>query len=108
MKPEVIDGGYKVNPEYSNLGLDRAIMHALLESDLPPKEKCYSRLWQEGQITDGAGADTTSNALTVIHFHLLDNPDILQKLRSELEDSIPDKSQPVDLGIAEKLPYLVS
>jgi len=46
--------------------------------------------------------------LTVIHFHLLDNPDILEKLRKELEDAIPDKFEAVKLSVVEQLPYLVS
>ena len=105
---EVIDGNYKSNPEYSELGLDKTIFHALLDSNLPPEEKLHSRLWQEGQVVIGAGADTTSNALTVIHFHLLDNADILEKLRKELEDAMPNKFKTAELSVVEKLPYLVS
>ena len=59
-------------------------------------------------VVIGAGADTTANALTVIHFHLLDNADILGKLRKELEDAMPNKFEPADLSVVEKLPYLVS
>lgn len=65
-------------------------------------------MWQEGQVVIGAGADTTANALTLLHFHILDNTDILKKLRKELEDAIPDKFAPVELRVVEKLPYLVS
>jgi len=89
------------------LGLDKTIFHALLESDLPPEEKLHSRLWQEGQVVIGAGADTTSNTLTVIHFHLLDNLDVLEKLKKELKDAMPDKFKPAELSVVEKLPYLV-
>jgi hypothetical protein len=105
---EVIGGNYKSNPEYSDMGLNKTIFHAVLESNLPPEEKSHSRLWQEGQVVIGAGADTTSNALTVIHFHLLDNPHILEKLRKELEDAVPDKFKTAELSLVEKLPYLVS
>lgn len=89
------------------MGLGKTIFHALLESDLPPQEKHHSRLWQEGQVVIGAGADTTSNALTIIHFHLLDNSDVLEKLRKELEDAIPDRFGLAELSAVEKLPYLV-
>jgi cytochrome P450 len=89
------------------MGLDKTIFHALLESDLPPQEKLHSRLWQEGQVVIGAGADTVSITLTIIHFHLLDNVDVLEKLRKELEDAMPDRFEPAKLGVVEKLPYLV-
>jgi cytochrome P450 len=91
----------------SKLGLDKTIFHALLESDLPSEEKLHSRLWQEGLVVVGAGATTTSNTLMVTHFHLLDNPDTMEKLRKELEGAIPDKFAPAELSVVEKLPYLV-
>lgn len=104
----MIDGVYKTSPEQHELGLDKTIFHALLESDLPWEEKLQSRLWQEGQVVIGAGADTTANAITITHFHILDNPDVHQKLRAELEEALPDKYAPVELRIVEQLPYLVS
>jgi cytochrome P450 len=105
---EVIDGKYKFNPEHLELGLDKTIFHALLESNLPSEEKRHSRLWQEGQVVIGAGADTTSNTLTVIHFYLLDNATLLEKLRKELEEAMPNKFELPKLSVVEKLPYLVS
>lgn len=56
----------------------------------------------------GAGADTTANALTITHFHILDNPDVHKKLRTELADALPNRDEPVDLRVVEQLPYLVS
>lgn len=83
------------------------IFHELLNSDLPPWEKSLERLWQDGQVVVGAGADTTANALTVTTFHLLDNPDKLQRLKSELETLMPDPCSPVKLRELEQLPYMV-
>ncbi|KUJ12388.1 cytochrome P450 [Mollisia scopiformis] len=102
----VIDGRYKTTQEGTELGLDKTIFHALLESDLPPEDKLHSRLWQEGQVVVGAGADTTANALTVTHFHILDNPDVQKRLRDELVAALPDKSASVELRVVEQLPYL--
>jgi cytochrome P450 len=65
-------------------------------------------LWQEGQVVIGAGADTTANALTITHFHILDNPDVHKKLRAELEEALPNRDEAVDLRVVEQLPYLVS
>ena len=103
-----MNGVYKANKEYETLGLEKTIFHEILESDLPPEEKSFERLWQEAQVTIGAGADTTGNALTVTHFHLLDNPDMLEKLQAELEEALPNKYDPVELRVVEQLPYLVS
>ncbi|KAJ9635132.1 hypothetical protein H2199_008618 [Coniosporium tulheliwenetii] len=83
------------------------IFHELLNSDLPPWEKSLERLWQEGQVVVGAGADTTANALSVTTFHLLDNPDKLQRLKSELATLMPDPYSPVKLRELAQLPYMV-
>lgn len=82
------------------------MFHALLESDLPPEEKLQSCLWQEGQVVIGAGADTTANALTITHFHILDNPSVHQKLHEELAAALPNKHGDFDLRVVEGLPYL--
>lgn len=105
---EVIDGKYKHSQDQIDLGMDKTIIHELLESDLPPEEKLHSRLWQEAQVVIGAGADTTATALTVTHFHVLDNPHVLKVLRAELKTAMPDKFAPAKLSIVEHLPYLVS
>lgn len=105
---KVIDGEYKRSQEEVNLGMDKTIFHALLESDLPPEEKVHSRIWQEGQVVIGAGADTTANTLTVTHFHILDNPNVLEKLRTELELAMPNQFAPAKLAVVEHLPYLVN
>ena len=103
-----MNGVYKADKEYEALGLEKTIFHEILESDLPPEEKTFERLWQEAQVTIGAGADTTGNALTVIHFHLLDNPNTLRKLQAELQEALPNKYDPIELRVVEQLPYLVS
>ena len=105
---KVIDGTFKYTQEQRDLGIDRTIIHELLESDLPPAEKTHARLWQEGQIVIGAGADTTANTLTVTHFYILDNPNVRRKLETELREALPHKDAPVALSVVEKLPYLVS
>lgn len=105
---KVIDGTFKQSQEQVDLGMDKTVIHALLESDLPPAEKLHGRVWQEAQIVIGAGADTTANALNVTHFHVLDNPEVHRRLKEELEAAIPNKFAPVELNVVEKLPYLVS
>jgi cytochrome P450 len=56
----------------------------------------------------GAGSDTTAATLTITHFHLLNNPSILAKLRAELDTVLPDRDAFAKLSAVEQLPYLVS
>lgn len=83
------------------------LFHELLDSDLPPQEKTFDRLADECQSVIGAGTETTTFALTVISFHLLDNPDKLQKMRDELDQLNPDRNAQLSLRDLENLPYLV-
>lgn len=55
-----------------------------------------------------AGSETSANTLAVLHFHLLNNPNILAKLKGELDEALPDKNVSVSLNVVKKLPYLVS
>ncbi|KAI4090510.1 MAG: hypothetical protein L6R37_007868 [Teloschistes peruensis] len=82
------------------------IFHELLGSNLPPAEKSYERLWQEGSAVIGAGVETTSNTLNVIIFHLLRNPGQLDRLKQELQEAIPEKSVLPSWQELESLPYL--
>ncbi|KAL4950976.1 cytochrome P450 [Aspergillus filifer] len=86
------------------------VFDTLLAGDLPPAEKTVQRLKGEGQTLIGAGTLTTGNALKTIIFHVQDNPSILQKLKTELDDALSDidpLSLP-DLTQLERLPYLTA
>lgn len=78
------------------------IFHELLDSDLPPAEKSFNRLSQEGQSLVGAGTETTSNALTYIFVSLLLNPEKLARLKQELLTLKED----ISIQRLEQLPYL--
>jgi len=66
------------------------------------------RLADEGNILIGAGSETTALILAVLSFHLVSNPDVLAKLRKELETVMPDPNTPITWQQLEQLPYLVS
>lgn len=55
-----------------------------------------------GNIT--AGSDTTATAMRSIVYHVLKNPDVYAKLRSEIRDA--NLSLPVSFAQAHALPYL--
>lgn len=57
-----------------------------------------------------AGSDTTAISLTSVIFHLCKYPDVLKKLRNELEDAIKKEElkDPITFKQAQKMPYLQS
>ncbi|KIW25414.1 hypothetical protein, variant [Cladophialophora immunda] len=82
------------------------IFHEILDSSLPAAEKRTSRLADEGATVVSAGAVTTGWTLPVTVFYLLSNPAVLQHLKQELYEAIPDPTKPTALPELERLPYL--
>lgn len=99
---EIMEGK---NDDYKNAA-HPTIFHELLNSDLSSEEKTLRRLVEEGQTVVAAGAVTTAHYLKFTSYHLLTNPDILQKLKAELETVMPNPNEPASLQKLEQLPYL--
>jgi cytochrome P450 len=76
----------------------------VLSSNLPPQEKSEARLAQDMQVFVSAGAETTAKAISYILFYLHNEPELLKKLKAELE---PLGNDPKLIEL-EQLPYLVS
>lgn len=94
-------------PSRNTIGNGRpTLFHHLLQSNLPQHEKTVEHLSQEGVSVVAAGSDTTGIALTVTTFHLLDNSDILARLKNELIEALPDPQATPAWSDLEKLPYL--
>ncbi|KAI1126435.1 cytochrome P450 [Nemania abortiva] len=76
--------------------------HLRDSTELPAAEKSAQRLEDEAVLMTMAGTYSPMLSLVVAHFHLLTCPDIMTKLRAELEDheSIPTAAE------LERLPYL--
>ena len=55
-----------------------------------------------------AGTDTSSNTMVVITWALLNNSQMMQRLKAELKEVMPARGDAVDWLTLEKLPYLVS
>ena len=55
-----------------------------------------------------AGTDTSATTMEVILWALLNNPQLMQKLKAELREVMPGPTDAVDWAELEKLPYLVS
>ncbi|KAJ4387870.1 hypothetical protein N0V93_008473 [Gnomoniopsis smithogilvyi] len=85
----------------------KTIFHDLLASSmLPESEKTVERLAHDGQVLNQGGTLTTSHALCVAAFHLLDQPSCLAKLRVELLQALPGPDSSCSLADLQKLPYL--
>ncbi|KAK0185463.1 cytochrome P450 [Armillaria mellea] len=80
------------------------IYHRLLadDRDVPSRKS----LLGEAQTLLIAGTDTTSNAMTIGFFHVLNDHSIRAKLVAELKAIWPEKNSPMPYDSLEKLPYL--
>ncbi|OAP62024.1 hypothetical protein AYL99_04227 [Fonsecaea erecta] len=66
------------------------------------------QLTADAFVFHGAGTDTTAHTLTLGSWHIMNNKEIVSKLRKELERVIPDpdSTQMVSTTVLEELPYL--
>lgn len=55
-----------------------------------------------------AGTDTVAVTTVMITWALLNNPQMMQRLKAELREVMPGREDTVDWAGLEKLPYLVS
>ena len=84
------------------------IFYNVLTSDqVRPEEKTLEHLAGEAHVLVAAGTITTSHILSVLTFHVVSSPDILEKLRAELATVMTENQPPPDWRQLEKLPYLV-
>jgi hypothetical protein len=65
-----MDGTFRYSQEQLDLGMETTMIHALLESNLTPFEKSHARLWQEGQVTIGAGTATPNSTHRFFEQHV--------------------------------------
>jgi cytochrome P450 len=65
-------------------------------------------MFHEAQAIVSAGVETTSWAMSVVMFYLLDNPEIMARLKAELMEIFPDPDSPPSLSELESLPYLTA
>ena len=93
------DAGNKIKP--------KTLFHALYKSNLPPHEKSPLRLKQEGLTVLFAGGETGSRLLSHTMYHLLANPEVLEKVKKEILEAVGDSKERPDIKVLEGLPWLV-
>ncbi|KAI0544657.1 cytochrome P450 [Xylaria curta] len=84
------------------------VFHEMRDSKhLLPEDKQFSYYRREAGSFIGAGTETTAGALTTLTYFVLANPEILQRLREELQTVMPigQKDLP-PTSTLEGLPYL--
>jgi cytochrome P450 len=96
-----------VRGEKENHASGTTIFHGLINGDLAESEKTDERMIDESRVILAAGTDTTARALSVITYHLLADPERLKKLKSELDNALPDPDTLPRCAQVETLPYLV-
>ena len=83
------------------------IIEALGDQRIPPEERTLKRLLDEGTVIIFAGTETSSRALAVGMFYLLNNKSLITRLRAELA-TLPDQpDENLTLQQLEPLPFLV-
>lgn len=86
---------------------NKTIFQDIVRSKLPPSEKAPGRLAAEANLLLIAGTETTARTLSVVLFHILDNPPVLERLRGELTPLMPLPDSRVSVAALEALPYFV-
>ena len=86
----------------------KTLFEVLLDSKLPPEELTEKRMQHEAVSIVGAAFDTTRQMLTMITFHIVDNPSVYEKLHAELVEAIPDEKKMPSWAELQKLPYLTA
>lgn len=82
------------------------IFHSLLSSDLPATDLTPDRLLGEGQTVVAAGTLTTAHYLKTTMYYLIANPDVLARLRTEVDEVMPGSVEPAQFNDLDRLTYL--
>jgi cytochrome P450 len=86
---------------------DAPLFRAICDSSLPPSEKAARRIAHEAVVVIAAGSETTSRVLSITLYHILSNPDVLERLQREIMTVMPDAAVIPSPKAVEELPYLV-
>ncbi|KAG4222841.1 hypothetical protein PC116_g28686 [Phytophthora cactorum] len=90
-------------------GIERkrpTVFAEMFKSDIPEQEKTMSRLVGEAAALMNGGTGTVAWTLSIITYHLLTQPKVLDKLTDELRGVVSDPQRLPPWSTLEKLPYL--
>ena len=88
---------------------NKNLMHSILSSALPAREKDAERIAQEAFGVFVAGSETSARILTNAVYYVLNNKKrVLAKMKEELLQAMPLERDRPNLSVLERLPWLVS
>lgn len=82
------------------------VFHGIYQSSLPIEEKSLNRLSQEGLVMIVAGSESTSRTLMLATYYLLSAPHVMEQLKKELLEAMPDPMTVPPVKVLESLPWL--
>ncbi|KAF7952621.1 uncharacterized protein EAE97_002118 [Botrytis byssoidea] len=95
-------------PKTHETSSNMALFQCISDSNLPAHEKSAKRLAHEAVVVISAAAEITSRALSITMFYILSEPQVLRRLRDEIDVAMPDYSVLPSAKSLEELPYLVA
>lgn len=108
LREEIKHNGVGSLQEKTTTESKSVIAGSLGDPNIPAEERTIDRLLDEGIVIIFAGTETTSRALSVTMFYLLNNRSVLKRLCDEL-DTLPSRpDNAYSLSQLEPLPFLVS
>lgn len=84
------------------------MVHEILGSSLSSHDKSLQRVFEDVTSVSGAGFETSGSVLRLLSFHVFSKPEILQRLRDELESVGSSRSNVIKLKTLEQLPFFTS
>lgn len=98
------------NPEKLDEAPQQTVYHRMLDPEAHRSKTVpdVSKLQDEGLQLIFAGANTVADTLLMGHWHLLNQPDLLARLKAEIRTIWPDLHTPPTHGDLETLPLLTA
>lgn len=84
------------------------IVHEILGSSLNSHDKSLQRVFEDVTSVSGAGFETSGSVLRLLAFHVFSKPEIIQRLRDELESAGSSRPDVIELKLLEQLPFFTS
>ncbi|KAL8976366.1 MAG: hypothetical protein Q9205_007610 [Flavoplaca limonia] len=102
---QVISAKKDIDEGRKPIGQSNIFYEVLTNPDVHPHIKETDYLQDEAQVIIGAGTVTTGHIISLLHYYILANPSVQQKLQSELK-SLMDEYPTPKWSQLEQLPYL--
>ena len=90
------------------VGQETIFYDVLTNDDVRPQEKETDHLQDEAQTIIGAGTVTTGHILALTSYYLVENPQILERLQTELGNLMSETGPSPKWQQLEQLPYLTA